>query len=526
MAALMRRNVGVAGLIIAIAGCVGLAADLGPPLAAGAALIAGLLLGAAGIALNWRDLSHAGVGRGVRAGTGTFFYACIVFGVVILANFIADRHHWRWDASLSRTFSLSEFTRNVVGNLDGPVRIIAFLGEGADQDPNPQREFARKIVREYGFLSGKVTVDVFDPLKEPGVAKRYNVRQEPTIIVEKGGAFVQATSGEETAITSAILALTREKKKTIVFLNGHGERLPSIQSGGGYAAAARDLTSLNYEVRELLLSREGEVPAGCDVLIIAGPETPLSPEEVAALAQYLERGGRLLAMTEPLSEERLAPVLELWGLRALPAVIVDRKGTATDSLFTPVLTKYEDHPIVRSIGKNPTLFPTASPVLWFETKDSLLYHSYLLRANPEAWADSDLQAVRGGEGVLYQSGSDLMDDKGLPVGAVAFRRSWEDVTKQTSPGGRKEETRVVLFGDCDFASDAFYGSQWNSNLFVNAVNWLAEEEVLIGSRQPPGRQLSLLMMRRLLRRSLSFLAVPMVLMGLIGAAVWWRRRRL
>ena len=44
------------------------------------------------------------------------------------------------------------------------------------------------------------------------------------------------------------------------------------------------------------------------------------------------------------------------------------------------------------------------------------------------------------------------------------------------------ETRVVAFGDSDFASNGALGVPGNRDLFLNTVNWLAQQENLIAIR--------------------------------------------
>ena len=55
------------------------------------------------------------------------------------------------------------------------------------------------------------------------------------------------------------------------------------------------------------------------------------------------------------------------------------------------------------------------------------------------------------------------------------------------------ETRLVVFGDSDFASNGYLGIQGNADLLLNTVNWLAEQENLISirPRAPEDRRITL-----------------------------------
>ena len=87
------------------------------------------------------------------------------------------------------------------------------------------------------------------------------------------------------------------------------------------------------------------------------------------------------------------------------------------------------------------------------------------------------------------------------------------------------ETRIVVIGDSDFASNYALGIQGNRDLFLNTVNWLAQQEnlVAIRARQPEDRRITLTanQQRRIFWLSLVFL--PGLVLG-TGIYSWWQRR--
>jgi ABC-type uncharacterized transport system involved in gliding motility auxiliary subunit len=523
----LRRFLGGGGLLVAIVSCVlGAMGFLSASLFR-VFLVLGLAGGVVGLLMNRRALVRTLRGGNVRAGTGTTVYAAVVLGVVVLCNFIADRHHIRYDLTTDRAYALSAVTRKVVAQVGDSVRILAFFQEKSEAEETGQRDFARNILREYDYLSNALKVEYIDPLREPGLAAQYAVRQDPSVVIVSADRFFVASSFDEESITSALIAANRTRRKKVLFLAGHGEKLPSSEGSGGYSAAARELETLHYEVGEVLLSTLQAVPPDCDVLVVAGPEKELTEAEHAALESYLEGGGRLLLMTDPFSPVRFEELLEPWGLRAPAAVISDPRAGLAGSPYTPIINLYGNHPTVSSMGSNQTRFPTVGPVEWFEGDDSLVFHATIVNTSPDAWGEVDLEAVRQGKVARYNSDVDIMNTRGgLGIAAVAFRRSWADATRRARRGESKKETRIALFGDSEFASDGYYAEQWNSSLFLNVVNWLAEEEVLIGSRQPVTQEKLQLPTRRDFTRLHVMLWTPPVAMGLIGLGVWWRRRRL
>ena len=59
------------------------------------------------------------------------------------------------------------------------------------------------------------------------------------------------------------------------------------------------------------------------------------------------------------------------------------------------------------------------------------------------------------------------------------RRTHPTPTADQAP---KPETRVAAIGDSDFAANAYVGIEGNRDLFMNTVNWLAQQENLIAIR--------------------------------------------
>jgi ABC-type uncharacterized transport system involved in gliding motility auxiliary subunit len=64
-------------------------------------------------------------------------------------------------------------------------------------------------------------------------------------------------------------------------------------------------------------------------------------------------------------------------------------------------------------------------------------------------------------------------------GADAGGEDGDDVPDADAPA---PESRVVVVGDSDFASNRALGLQGNRELFLNMANWLAQQEDLIAIR--------------------------------------------
>ena len=95
----------------------------------------------------------------------------------------------------------------------------------------------------------------------------------------------------------------------------------------------------------------------------------------------------------------------------------------------------------------------------------------------------------------------------------------------TPPDTTKPETRVVVFGDSDFASNAYLGFSGNKDLYMNTLGWLSQQENLISIRpkEAEDRRLTLTSAQQMNIRWLSLLIMPAIVFG-TGIYTWWRRR--
>ena len=89
----------------------------------------------------------------------------------------------------------------------------------------------------------------------------------------------------------------------------------------------------------------------------------------------------------------------------------------------------------------------------------------------------------------------------------------------------EKEGRLAVFGDSDFASNAYYNLSGNGNFFLNTVNWLTEEADLI-SIQPKTSSPRTIQLTPSQGRMIFFTSIiilPLIVL-ITGISVWVRRR--
>ena len=148
------------------------------------------------------------------------------------------------------------------------------------------------------------------------------------------------------------------------------------------------------------------------------------------------------------------------------------------------------------------------------------------------WGETE----RGEDGVLlpeasYTEGVDTPPPLSLAVAVeltdeneIAEEDSMTEKPEDAKP--KETRTRIVVFGDSDFASNAYFSNSGGGALFLNAINWLTLEEDLIAIRPVDPSQRTLRRMTASeagLVQMTSIFLIPIIVF-IIGVAVWWRRR--
>ena len=83
----------------------------------------------------------------------------------------------------------------------------------------------------------------------------------------------------------------------------------------------------------------------------------------------------------------------------------------------------------------------------------------------------------------------------------------------------------MLFGDSDFASNAYFNEIANGDLFLMAVGWLAEEVDLLAIRpkDPENRRINVTLGQSRMIFWASVILLPLAML-VMGTAIWMRRR--
>jgi ABC-type uncharacterized transport system involved in gliding motility auxiliary subunit len=472
---------------------------------------------------EWRDIIGAFRRRQTRLGTLTAASVLIVLGILVAINYLGSRQNKRWDLTKSGEFTLSEQTTKVLRTLNSPLKITAF---------EKSQEMARFKDRlpEYGFASKQVSIDYVDPDLKPAVARQYQVQSYGTVVLEYKGRTERVVGDSEQDLTNGIIKVVSGAKKTIYFLQGHGERDPNSAERNGYAAIKGALERENYGVERLALIQAGAVPDQATALVVAGPTSDLLPPELAAIQAYLAKGGKLLLLMDPPATNAAAPMpafeglAKEWGVQLGRDVIVDASGLGQligSSYDTPVSVSYPQHPITERFD-TLTAFPLARSVTATTGTGGATAQSFV-ETGQRSWAETDIDSVTAKEGPKLD---EAKGDRRGPISVGAAASKAVKAAEQPAPTDTKPlETRVVVMGDSDFASNVAINISGNRDFFLNIVGWLSQQENLIAIRPKEAGDSRLTLTNDQARRIAWFalFLLPGAILAL-GIYTWWRRR--
>jgi ABC-type uncharacterized transport system involved in gliding motility auxiliary subunit len=492
-------------------------------------MITGLVCVLLYILSQWRDIVRDFSGRQARYGSLAIGSILVVLGILVAINYLGQRHNKRWDFTASGQWTLSDQTKKVLQGLTKPIRMTVFARtEDFDR--------FRNRVEEYQYLTKQLQVEYIDPEKRPSAAERLKESALGTIVLEYEGRVQRVTSDTEQDLTNGLIKVLASTQPKIYFVTGHGEHDINGSDGAGYAGISEELKGDNFVTEGFTLLQQ-DIPADASVVVVAGPKSDFLEPEIAKLKAFLAKGGKLLVMIDPPQKAdapaptHLLGLLKDWSVDVGTNAVLDPmsqlRGTQAD---VPVAAPpYPFHQITSSF-RLLTAYPYTRSVKPVEGAPAGRTATSIIMSGRNSWAETDLQML------TTQSKASPEPEKGDVQGPVSIAVAvTAPATEGTPPPAtttdgqaetpNKPETRLVVVGDSDFATNAVAGMGGNRDMFLNMVNWLAQQENLISvrPRNPADRRITLTGGQDRMIFWFSIVILP-VLIFLAGVQTWWRRR--
>ena len=345
-------------------------------------------------------------------------------------------------------------------------------------------------------------------------------------------------------LSSAIRALSRGEKRSIGFLQGHGELTGGVLYD--FQRSLQEFYSLEYvtidgQIQSLTAHRKSEKDSSYsfynlyDLLIVAKPTQEFSEKDMYILDQYIMYGGKVLWLLDATDADLdslasrgqfiatrlpmgLDEMLFTYGVRVNADLVMDIRcrpipiqvGMVGEKpqfefrpwYYFPEIVPLSDHPIVRNLDLIKTDFVSTIDLIDNDVKKTVLLTTseYTRVKNTPVMVDlADAQA---------EPDRRLYNRSQRPIAVLlegTFRSAWRnrlspDFMAQEAMGFRSEsdETKMIVISDGDIVRNRYIADEGavlplgydfytqtqyaNKELLLNAVNYLVGDEGLMASR--------------------------------------------
>ena len=483
------------------------------------------------IGLSPRAIAIFVSGRRGRFGLNAALMTLAVFIILLVANYFMFTNPNRIDVTATRFFTLSPQTVSVLKDLeDKNQKVVAhafFVENTASENTKTTVE---DILNEFSRKSENFSYRFVDPEINRSEALNFGVTKYPSVVFSFNDEqnYVVTNFTEQEFITG-ILISTGKRQKTIYYLTGHGELTstsdPMFQKQEDYGLdlAIAGMQRDNYFVLPLNLQQFEVVPSDASVVIIAGPDQDLTDIEYEALVNYAKSGGRILMMLNPNPPKLFNDLIYLYGVVVTPQKVADAISNVGGETLTPLLQKANAQFATSAVHQNINIaddisvafFPDTAalqtaPPEEFALRDHITFYE-LAATTPISWL------VAPGEDPEYNV--EKYTGQYTISGVIEATGTFEDL------GSTQDLFKLVVFGDSDFASNKYFYSNDNGDIFLNSVNWLAEDYELISIRPKlvPYREFVVNSLEKEFVKWSSWVFPPLIMI-LMASIVWWRRR--
>lgn len=454
-----------------------------------------------------------------------------------LVNFLGARYSIRQDLTENQLFTLAPQSKELVRSLKSPVKVWIF-----DVTQN-YRE--KELLVNYQRQSSKFKFEYVDIQAKPALVKKFGIDNNVRAFLESGKRQVKIVNLNEPLteikLTNSLQRLLSTDILTVYFLKGHNEDiLDRVNSNMSQAVEA--LAEMNLVAKPLTFTNKSLVPDDAAVVIVSGESKDLFPNEIKLLQTYLKRGGNLLLMFDPKRAQNLDPLLSEWGVSIDPRLVVDVSGSAILGPAVSLVNNYGQHPITKNFGNKTSFYQFARPINT-KTVEGVQSNPLLLtKPYPHSWAENNLDS----EDLRFNEKSDRKGP--LTLGVALTRKivgkpthtSYEgsdshtlsQVLPMTSHIGKNKtqvvnrESRLVVIGNSNFASNSWFQRALNGDVFLNSVTWLSQKDfqpLSIRPKEAKNRRINLSPGQASLLTIFSIIILPLI--GIIGAVpIWWQRR--
>ncbi|MDR1902308.1 MAG: GldG family protein [Treponema sp.] len=475
------------------------------------------------------DLSKSLHTKHIKYGGYAVLITIAVIAGLILINLLLGQFSPRFDLTENQLFSLSEQTRQVLDGLTSPISIFGLWAPGQEVTQ------VAEVIKFYTDANRNIHFEAIDPDRNPGLLTKYDKDKtglsSGTLIVEGEKGFrvipyidmldIDYSNPQsprvtgfavEKRITSAIVYAGTGVTPIIYEISGHQETSLSQLN------MKETIEKENYTLLPLNLLRQ-DVPQDASALIINSPKSDLAPGEAEKILAYLEKGGRLLILSDMQSGQEtpnLDDMLRSYGIRfdyGL-AVETDQNYTAGTQYF--IIPNLASHDITKSLidKETPMILTFAQGLTALETRRRTVEVTPFLNTSGQGYLRTDT-----GNNSSYRLPSDIS-------GPIVMGMAVKDPQYAM---GQEPQTRIAAIACGSLLEQVGIFSQipGNIELFMNSLFWLEErpDTVSVSSKSLFIFPMQINNMHIIVFGAIFVILIPLACF-IAGFVTWLRRRHL
>ncbi len=488
-----------------------------------------------------------------------------MIAVVILLNLLGGNIRGRLDLTQEGLYTLSDGTRQILGELDDIVTLTLVISDELPAELQPTlRDVADLVADLRRAAGGQLVVQDLNPndsqeaaleARNLGITQNeFNVLRDDEFEVRRGWfglaisyadqreviPYINRTDDLEFRLLSAISTMTADERQGVAFLTGFGAQGPETFPSFARALSERyDLHTIDLALDTTpTLSRDS-----LDIVVVAGPQAPLGAPALEAIRSFMGAGGSALFLIDKHQVSPESPMmypvftglesfLEERGVGTDAGVVLDHSSNSNIDMgqqgifrvvrpypLWPIARRGHDHPTTRDLSNFSAGWATVLTVT-----DS---------AVQKLWVTTEMGAIQDAGGIIMPDALLEPDPEDFQTVTMAVALDPAAAGDAGFLGGGSEfamEGRIIVVGDVDFLQEQFLRANPQNLVFtLNAIDWLAQDEALIGIRSklrtPPVMAFTSEFERAALKWG-NLVGVPLLLIFLGVVRVTGRRRRI
>lgn len=455
---------------------------------------------------------------------------------LLAVNYLVSQKTWFLDLTQDQIYTASDTSRDILGNLKNPVTATFYVSKDLPSDYVVFKTQVQDTLSQYQDISkGKLQVKYEEPGNDDAKVQELAQKGIPQLqsqVVEKDkvevknfffGAEISSGDGDnakkevlpslssledfEYQLVSSVYSVSKDQKEIVAFLNGHGEKeidsaemkksyevdkvLISTEEGkkGFYVDnSSSDSEKSSSSAAQVSTATSEKKFIEPKTVVIAGPQSKLSAEEIAVLDDFVAKGGKVVVLSEKIN-------------------IDISQGFATKNIDTNIgdfAKKYGieiNNDLVYDMSNSPVSY---SKQTYFGAMQVTKEYPYWVKAVKENFGDhpslSKIQSlILLWDSSLKAESNDGYDVKNLITSSNNSETISENIniSPDTAPsfasGGKKilaaissaknGQGQVVVIGDSDFVSPSFMQPiADNETFFLNLIDSISSSANLSSIR--------------------------------------------